>query len=57
MCISDTSITKHLFELKYRVNMTNVFDIAINEMTIYYKYEFRNLKSVIVPELYKIALI
>ena len=57
MCISDTSITKHLFELKYRVNRTNVFDIASNKMTIHYKYEFRNLKSIVVPELYKIALI
>lgn len=58
MCISDTSITKHLFELKYRVNRTNVFDIASNEKTtIYYKCEFRNLNSIVVPELYKIALI
>lgn len=54
MCISDTSITKHLFELKYRVNRTNVFDIASNG---YYNCEFRNLKSIVVPELYKIALI
>ena len=57
MCISDTSITKHLFELKYRVNRTNVFDIENNEMTSYYKCEFRNLDSIVVPELYKIALI
>ena len=57
MCISDTSITKHLFELKYRVNMTNVFDIERNKTTIYYKYNLRNLNSIVVPELYKIALI
>ena len=57
MCISDTSITKHLFELKYRANRTNVFDIASNKMTSYYKFEFRNLNSIVVPELYKIALI
>lgn len=57
MCISDTSITKHLFELKYRVNRTNVFDIARNKMTSYYKCNFRNLNSIVVPELYKIALI
>ena len=54
MCISDTSITKHLFELKYRVNRTNVFDIKSNG---YSKCEFRNLNSIVVPELYKIALI
>ena len=65
MDFSDASITKQLFSLTYNVGSEhnvfkgsehNVFKIITSNVNQVYN-QFRNLNSIVVPELYKIALI